>query len=224
MTAIRAVVFDLDGVLVLSEHLWEEGWSEHARAHGYSWTAADTRHCQGLSVPEWAAYLGERSGTSPDEAAEAVIGMVARAYETGRVSLLDGALETVTEVARMVPTGLATSAPRRIIEIVLARMGLAPHLRVTVSTAEVARGKPHPDVYLEAMRRLGLPPAAAVAVEDSSNGVRAAAAAGLRVICLEHERYPVAPDARALAVDVVETLAQVRERLRHLVVAPASDV
>lgn len=216
MSTARGVVFDLDGVLVLSEHLWEEAWVDYAGRFDVAWSLADTRGCQGLSVPEWAGYLAARTSGDPDDAAEAVIGYVAGAYDSGRVSLIGGAAEMVAAVADRVPIALASSAPRRIIDTVMHTMGIGPAFSATVSSAEVARGKPSPDVYLEAIRRLGVAAAASLAVEDSSNGIRAAAAAGLTVIGVAHEQYPIAPDAIRLTHSVQHSLPDVHAELLRL--------
>lgn len=218
------MVFDLDGVLVMSEHLWEEAWDTYSRRHGYAWSSQDTRACQGMSVPEWASYLADRTSHDSADAADAVIGEVAEAYDSGRVGLAAGAAELLAEVASRVPVALASSAPRRIIDTALQTMGIAASFSATVSSAEVSRGKPSPDVYLAAVQRLGVEPAASVAVEDSSNGVRAAHAAGLTVIAMPQSRYPLAPDAVALAYAIETSLAGVRSRLLGLLEPAASGV
>jgi beta-phosphoglucomutase-like phosphatase (HAD superfamily) len=207
------VVFDLDGVLVLSEHLWEEAWVAYASRFGSPWTPSDTRACQGLSVPEWGAYLAARTSGDVADAIEAVIESVASAYEAGRVEPADGAGGLVEAVASLVPVGLASSAPRRIIDTVVRTMEFGRLLKVTVSSAEVPRGKPSPDVYLAAIERMGIDPAVSLGVEDSSNGIRAAHAAGLTVIAVAHEQYPIALDARGLTAAVHTDLAGVREEL-----------
>jgi HAD superfamily hydrolase (TIGR01509 family) len=122
--------------------------------------------------------------------------------------LIDGAAEAVERLAARWPLGLASSSNRELIDLVLELSALAPYFRVTVSSEEVARGKPAPDVYLEAARRLGVPPKRCAAVEDSENGIRSAKAAGMRVLALPNPRYPPAEDALALADDVVESLAE----------------
>lgn len=210
------VVFDLDGVLVDSEHLWEQGWSRFATTHSYDWTDADTADCQGMSVPEWAAYLGERTRQSAGQVADDVVGGIVAAYRAGQVQLLPGALHLVTAVAARVPVALASSAARPIIEVVMDTMGLREFFGATVSSAEVARGKPSPDVYREAVRRLGVTTRGSYAVEDSSNGVRAADAAGLQVIAVPTDRYPLDADARRRALGVEPGRDQVRESLIRL--------
>lgn len=216
LAGARGVVFDLDGVLVMSEYLWEEGWTAFAAEHGYSWTAEDTRRCQGMSVQEWSAYLGRLAAADARAAAAGVISHVASAYDSGRVSLLPGAEQLVARIAAKVPIALASSAPRTIIDRVMTTTGLDRHFRVTVSSAEVRAGKPAPDVYAAAAARLGIDPTASFAVEDSSNGVRAAAAAGFSVLAIPHERYPLAADAAALAISVHGSLGQVLDELERL--------
>jgi HAD superfamily hydrolase (TIGR01509 family) len=210
------VVFDLDGVLVDSEHLWERGWTRFAGGQGYSWTAADTAACQGMSVGEWDRYLGERTGQPAGAAATDVVGVLVTAYRAGEVSLLPGARDLVEAVAARVPVALASSAPRPVIDVVMDTMGLRQFFAATVSSAEVERGKPNPDVYVEAVRRLGIDSAGSYAVEDSGNGVRAAAAAGLAVIAVPTQRYPLDADAARRALRVERTRDGVREALVDL--------
>ena len=195
-----AVVFDLDGVLLESEHLWEENWIRHARTFGVGWTTDDTAHVQGMSAPEWSAYLADRAGQGerPADAERAVVDGMVDALDAGGMEPYDGAPAMVRDVAERVPVALATSAPRRLIDTVLARHGLGDVFGATVSSAEVDRGKPSPDVYLEAARRLQTDPTACVAVEDSSNGIRAAHAAGMNVVALPNPSYPPKPDAMEL--------------------------
>ena len=202
----RAVVFDLDGVLLESEHLWEEMWTRYAERFGATWSGEDTVHVQGMSAPEWSAYLAEHAGggEGAQECERAVVADMVEALDAGRMEPYAGAVEMVREVADRVPTALATSAARRLVDAVLDRHGLAPSFRATVSSAEVDRGKPAPDVYLEAARRLGVDPASCVGVEDSSNGLRAAHAAGMTVVAIPNPTYPPKPDALELASRVAD--------------------
>lgn len=219
----RGVVFDLDGVLVMSEHLWDEAWQAYSAQHDYAWTADDTRRCQGMSVAEWAHYLADRSSRNADHAAAVVIARVVESYRAGHVQLVPGAKSLVAATAMRVPIALASSAPREIIDTVMTSMGIGAHFSATVSSAEVDRGKPSPDVYLEAVRRLGVDASASIAVEDSSNGVRAASAAGLIVIGMPTAQYPLAADARALAQSVHDSLAGVADAITRLLDRPANE-
>lgn len=203
--APAAVVFDLDGVLIESEHLWEEMWTRYAARSGVTWTAEDTGHVQGMSAPEWADHLARRAGTGDAaEAERAVVDDMVEALGQGRMEPYDGAVVMVREVAERVPIALATSAARRLLDAVLARHGLDTTFTATVSSAEVPRGKPSPDVYREAAARLGVDPAACVGVEDSSNGIRAAHAAGMTVVAIPNPTYPPKPDAMELATRVAD--------------------
>jgi len=221
---LSAVVFDLDGVLVESEHLWEENWSLHAAANDYDWLQSDTATVQGMSVPEWSGYMAERIGRGrPAEIAEAVIDGMIGALHGGRVDLLPGAPEMVAAAADRVPIAVASSAPRRLIEAVLEATGLRSHFSAFVSSEEVPRGKPSPDVYLEAARRISASPASCAAVEDSSNGIRAAAAAAMAVIAIPNPVYPPRPDALALCAKIAASPDEVRRFLIERLPDPDSD-
>ena len=220
---VAAVVFDLDGVLVESEHLWDENWRAYAASRDAPWEAADTVRLQGMSVPEWSADLAERTGdTNPRAVAEAVIDGMVGALADGRIALLPGAAAMVAAAASRVPIAVASSAPRRLIEAVLTATGLRPLFAALVSSEEVPRGKPSPDVYEEAARRLGVDPAACIAVEDSSNGIRAAVAAGMAVVALPNPTYPPRPDALAGCAKIAPTPDEVRRYLVERLPAPAA--
>ncbi|GAB3560731.1 HAD superfamily hydrolase (TIGR01509 family) [Actinopolyspora lacussalsi] len=222
---LRAVVFDMDGVLVESEHLWERMWTRYAARHGHEWSAEDTSTVQGMSSPEWSAYLGRVCGT-PEPASEterAVVDDMIAALDDGEIELLDGAREMVTEVSSVVPIALASSAARPLIDAVLKRHGLAEHFTATVSSAEVPRGKPSPDVYTEAARRLGFTGADCAGVEDSSNGIRAAHAAGMSVVAIPNAGYPPKPDAIASASVVADSLDHVRKTLLSMLSDPVTE-
>lgn len=212
--SVQAVLFDLDGVLIDSETIWDEVRHGLADEHGLSWPNDATTLMQGMNTREWAHYLASVvgvPGTDNDVAKEVLDRMAAR-YSHG-LPLLPGAIETVTQLATQWPLGLASSSARRLIDVVLAQMGVADLFQVTISTEEVAKGKPSPLVYLEAARRLGVDPAQAVAVEDSSNGLRSAAAAGLIVIAIPNPAFPPADDALASATTRLNSLADLTPTL-----------
>jgi HAD superfamily hydrolase (TIGR01509 family) len=205
---IEAVVFDLDGVLVDSEPVWEEVRRGLVAERGGHWAPDAQRRLMGMSTPEWARYLSEDLGTGlpPDEVAALVIDRMAARYREN-LPLMPGAVEAVQRLAARWPLALASSAPAVLIEAVLEAAGLRPYFRVTMSTEQVPHGKPAPDIYLAVAARLGMSPSRCAAVEDSSNGLRSAAAAGMRVIAIPHPRYPPDPDALAAASLVLPTLA-----------------
>jgi HAD superfamily hydrolase (TIGR01509 family) len=200
---VSAVVFDLDGVLVDSEHVWDEVREDLARERGGRWHDRAQADMMGMSSPEWSRYMHDVIGLADSPAAisdEVVRRMLAR-YEE-RLPLIDGAADAVARMAARYPLAVASSANRPLIDAALDLSGLARFFDATVSSEEVARGKPAPDVFLEAARRLGVPPDRCAAVEDSGNGIRAAHAAGMRVLAIPNTHYPPAADALALA-DVV---------------------
>lgn len=195
---IEAVLFDLDGVLVDSEPVWEQVRRRVVAEHGGRWDADTQDRLMGMSTGEWARYLSEDLGVAltPDQVASVVVEAMADRYRE-HLPLLPGAVDAVTRMAGRWPLGLASSSPRSLIETVLDAAGLRPAFGAVVSTEEIARGKPAPDVYLKVAGLLNTPPAACAAVEDSSNGLRSAAAAGCAVIAVPHPKYPPAPDALA---------------------------
>ena len=196
----EAVVFDLDGVLVDSEHVWDEVREELARERGGRWHDGAQADMMGMSSVEWSRYMHEVIGLpeSPAEiSAEVVRRMQARYAE--RLPLIDGAIDAVRRLAGSFRLALASSSNRELIDTVLDRVGLHDVFEVTVSSEEVPSGKPAPDVFLEAARRLALPPERCAAIEDSANGIRAAHAAGMRVIAIPNRRYPPPPDALSIA-------------------------
>jgi HAD superfamily hydrolase (TIGR01509 family) len=218
---IEAVIFDLDGVLIDSEGVWADVRRRFTLAHGGHWPPGAQETMMGMASAEWAAFLRTKLGVAltDDEIVGGVVADMAARYRQ-RVPLLPGAPDAVRRLAERWPLGLASSANRPLIDLVLATAELAACFSVTLSTEEVGRGKPAPDVYLEAARRLGAAPDRCAGVEDSTNGLLALRRAGMRVIAVPNRDFP--PDGEALAgADVVlDTLAQ----LTADVVDPAGSV
>jgi HAD superfamily hydrolase (TIGR01509 family) len=214
VNGVEAVIFDLDGVLLDSEQLWNQSKQAFVRATGGHWRDDAPRAMLGMSSTEWSRYMRDELGVpAPQE--EINRGVVARMEERYRsgLPLLPGAVEAVRGLAVHWPVALASSANREIIDLVLELSGLAETFAVTVSSDEVPRGKPAPDVYLEAARRLGVAPARCVAIEDSGNGLRSAAAAGLTAIAVPNPHYPPGADALALAAATITTLRELTPSL-----------
>jgi HAD superfamily hydrolase (TIGR01509 family) len=205
---IEAVVFDLDGVLVDSEPVWEQVRRRYVDGHGGTWQPDTQARLMGMSTGEWARYLSEDLGVDrpADVVADEVVAEMARRYDT-ELPLMPGAVEAVRRMAARWRLGLASSSPTTLIDRVLEDAGLSGSFEAALSTEDVPRGKPEPDVYLEVARRLDLAPRLCAAVEDSSNGLRSAAAAGMAVVAVPHPAYPPRPEALALARLTVEDLA-----------------
>jgi HAD superfamily hydrolase (TIGR01509 family) len=204
---IKAVVFDLDGVLVDSEPVWEQVRRGLVAERGGHWAPDAQRRLMGMSTPEWARYLSQDLGVAlpPDQVAIQVIDRMTARY-TEHVPLMDGAVEAVHRIAARWPLAVASSAPAVLIQTVLQSAGLRSCFSVVMSTEQVVHGKPAPDIYLAVTAALGFPPPDCAAVEDSSNGLRSAAAAGLRVIAIPQPQYPPDPDALARASLVLPSL------------------
>jgi len=205
--SVRAVVFDLDGVIIDSEEVWEEVRRRYVAEQGREFLPDTQQRLMGMSTPEWARYLAEDVGVGvpPERVAADVLDRMAERYRA-RVPLIPGAVDAVHRIAARFPVALASSSARVLIDRVLESAGLTGVFRATLSTEEVPRGKPAPDVFLAAAERLGADPAECAAIEDSSNGLRGAAAAGMAVICVPHGVYPPAEDALARTDLVVGSL------------------
>jgi HAD superfamily hydrolase (TIGR01509 family) len=204
-----AVVFDLDGVLLASEEVWDAVRERYVRGRGGRYDTDVQRAMMGMSAPEWSRYLHEeaRVPEEPDAINDGVVALMLDAYRAD-LPLVPGAIDAVRRAAAAFPLGLASSSNRVIFEEVLRLAGLEQCFRATVSSEEVARGKPAPDVYLEAAGRLGVAPERCTAVEDSHAGIRSAHSAGMRVVAIPNASYPPDDDALALADAVLESLEE----------------
>jgi HAD superfamily hydrolase (TIGR01509 family) len=205
----EAVVFDLDGVLLDSEQVWDEVREQLTRERGGLWHENAQREMMGMSSLEWSAYMHDTLGLQepPEEISAEVVRRLEDRYRR-QLPLLDGARDAVEGLGMRWPLGLASSSNREIIDLVLDVSGLAPSFRVTVASEEVARGKPAPDVYLEAARRLGVAPENCAAVEDSSNGIRSAKAAAMRVVAIPNPHFPPDEESLGLADVTLGSLAE----------------
>jgi HAD superfamily hydrolase (TIGR01509 family) len=208
---VRAVAFDLDGVLIESEGAWDQARRAVVAECGGSWQEGATRAMLGMSAPEWSRYVRDQLGVglAPEEISRRVVAQVLEVYRSA-LPLLPGAVEAVETLSERWPLALASSSNRVVIDEVLRLAGLAGSFAVTVSGEEVSRGKPAPDVYVAAIAALRVPAGAAAAVEDSSNGLRSAAAAGMRVIAVPNREFPPSADALELAEVTLPSLEQLR--------------
>jgi HAD superfamily hydrolase (TIGR01509 family) len=195
---IDAVVFDLDGVLIQSEEVWDDVRAAYVRERGGRYDDEVQRAMMGMSSVEWSQYLHDVAGVpdEPETINDEVVRRMLDAYRK-HLPLIDGAVEAVQRLAARYTLGLASSSNRPLIDAVLLVAGLTQFFAATVSSEEVARGKPAPDVYLEAARRLRVDAERCAAVEDSHGGIRSAKAAGMRVIAIPNPSYP--PDEKSLA-------------------------
>ncbi len=205
---VEAVVFDLDGVIVDSEIWWDEVRRDFAAARGKTWTEEDRVAVMGANSRQWSRTMRHRLGIDDEDGLieRAIVDGVVGRYRRDGAPRIDGAVEAVRRIAGRWPVAVASSAHPEVIEAALGATGLDGVFATVVSSDEVEHGKPEPDVYLEAARRLGIPPAACLVVEDSYNGVRAGRAAGMTVVLVPNATIPPAPGTRELAHAVVDRL------------------
>jgi HAD superfamily hydrolase (TIGR01509 family) len=204
---IEAIVFDLDGVIVDSEELWDEVRESLARERGGRWSERAQADMMGMSSTEWSRYMHDVIGLpeEPEEICQEVVERMLERYAE-RLPLIDGAVAAAEKLAGNWPLAVASSSNRRLIDQVLEVSGLAPCFEVTVSSEEVAGGKPAPDVYLEASRRLGVEPTRCVAIEDSASGILSAHAAGMHVVAIPNRAFPPAADILSQAEIVLDSI------------------
>ena len=206
---IDAVVFDLDGLLIETEEIWDEVREALVRERGGRWTDSAQRDMMGMSSTEWSRYLHEELGLQepPEELNRLVVERMAERYRE-KLPLLPGAVEAVKRIATRWPLTVASSSNRPLIDLVLELAGLAPYFQATVSSEEVQRGKPAPDVYLEAARRLGVAPERCAAIEDSESGIRSAQAAGMKVVAIPNRSFRPSDEVLASADVVLRALEE----------------
>jgi HAD superfamily hydrolase (TIGR01509 family) len=218
--SIDTVIFDLDGVILDTEQEWNDVRHDFALAHGGHWGEHDQPALMGANSMQWAASMRENNGLdmSDQEIYEGIIGALRERYAR-HLPLIPGAREAIAALAPVYRLGVASSSPRELIEYALELAGLRACFGAVVSSDDVARGKPEPDVYLEACARLRTPPERAAAVEDSSSGIQAAASAGLAVIAVPNAEYPPSAEAIGTASVVLRSIAEldgaVISSLRH---------
>ena len=206
---IEAVIFDLDGLLLDSEQVWDEAREQLAKERGGRWHENAQRDMMGMSSVEWSRYMHDVIGLPepPEEISREVVERMAKLYRE-HLPVVPGAREAVERLAARWPLGLASSSNRELIDLALELLGVKHRFKATVSSEEVTRGKPAPDVYLEAARRLGVDPTHAAAIEDSENGIRAAEASGMRVIAIPNQHFPPADDALTQADVLLRSLEE----------------
>ena len=204
---IECVIFDLDGVIVDSEQVWDDVREELVRERGGRWHEGAQAAMMGMSSPEWSRYMHDVIGLPdpPERISEEVVERLAELYRR-QLPLIDGAVEAVRRIGARWPLGIASSSNRPLIDLFLELTGTQKLFRATVSSEEVAHGKPAPDVYLEAAARLEVAPERCAAIEDSENGIRSASSAGMRVVAIPNRVFPPGPEALSLSAVVLDSL------------------
>jgi HAD superfamily hydrolase (TIGR01509 family) len=187
---IEAIIFDMDGLLVDSEPVWDRARKSMADEAGKDWNKEDHKAVMGVSTDEWVAYMIRRLELtlSPQEVQAQVIERMVEMYQAG-IPYFPGAVEAVHLAAQHFPTALASGSHRTLIDTVTADAAMQGQFQVILSADEVGAGKPAPDVYLETARRLGVPPEKCVCLEDSGNGILAGVRAGMKVIAVPDSRF-----------------------------------
>jgi HAD superfamily hydrolase (TIGR01509 family) len=208
--SIDTVIFDLDGVILDSEEVWNSVRREFAEAHGGHWSdEGDQPFLMGVNSMEWAALMREHNGVdlSDQEIYDGIVGELRERYSR-HLPVIPGAREAIAGLAVEYRLGVASSSPLELIQYALELAGLSRYFGAVVSSDEVGVGKPEPYVYLEACARLGSSPERSAAVEDSTSGIQSANSAGLAVIAVPNPAYPPLAEAVALADVVLVSIAK----------------
>ncbi|MEM7531312.1 MAG: HAD family phosphatase [Chloroflexota bacterium] len=205
---IEGVIFDMDGLLVDSEPVWDRARAALAAQYGKSWTTADHHNVMGVSTAEWTEYMINHFGATmpPEEMQKLVIDQMVAMYNE-RIPFFPGAVELVQTVAANYPTGLASGSPRQLIDIVTGYEAFEGCFQVILSADEIGKGKPAPDVYLATAERMGIDPIKCACLEDSGFGILSGKAAGMMVIAVPDERFPPVDEYLAKADIVLGSLA-----------------
>jgi mannitol-1-/sugar-/sorbitol-6-/2-deoxyglucose-6-phosphatase len=199
---IQAVVFDMDGVLIDSEGYWFEVRSEFAAARGKSWSMDDQYQAMGRSTRSWAEVMQKRLNLdmSLDDIIDDLRIRLLERYER-HMPILPGAIEAVHLSASAYRVALASGSPTWVIQRVVQLTGLDKVFQAVIYGDDMVHGKPAPDIYLEAARRLDVLPRDSLGIEDSANGIRSLKAAGMVALAVPSPSFPL-PDEIVKMVDL----------------------
>lgn len=207
MTKIKAVIFDMDGVLVDSEVYWAKSRVEYAQDRNKEWTDEHQRLAMGRSTIGWAEVMKDKLNL--DESVDDIIVEMKQrviAHYEERMPTRPGAIESVKHMKEHFRVGLASGSPTEIIKAVLRITGLDQIFEVMIYGDDIPKGKPAPDIYLEAMKQLGVTPVVTVGIEDSANGIRSLKAAGMVAVAAPSPDFQLSDDILALVDAHITTL------------------
>ncbi|MBI2691190.1 MAG: HAD family phosphatase [Solirubrobacterales bacterium] len=207
---VDAVIFDMDGVIVDSEALWDEAREDLVKETGGRWGTNSQEAMMGMASHEWSVYVRDELQVpmSAEDISREVVARLEALYRAD-LPLIEGSAEAVRAAAERWPVAIASSSNRELIDLIAELAGIADMLSTTVSSEEAGRGKPAPDVFLMAAEQLGVDPANCVVIEDSANGIRAGVAAGMKVIAAPNKDFPPSQDALDLATLVLDRVADI---------------
>lgn len=218
MRNLKAVIFDLDGLLVDSEPVWFKVRTEMFGRYGMTWTHDDQKALMGRNTQSWIDYVHDKLGgkLSKREVETQTVEAMAGSYRKHEVRIMPGAEIALEQSSKQFIVGLASGSPYVLIEAALKANGWAKYFSRILSSDDVPQGKPSPDVYVEIMKRMGVQPYESVVVEDSGSGILAGKAAGALVIAIPNERLMPAKEALDSANIVIRSLEAFSEAIGKL--------
>lgn len=219
---VQAVVFDMDGVVIDSEVVWQRVRTAYAQEFGRQWTQEDQVAMLGRSTPDWSAQMRARLGLqhlSDKDVAQAIIGRMLKAF-AHEVPFRPGALEALQAIAGKYRVGLASGSPRVLVDCVLQHGNIAHCFQSVLSGDDVQHGKPHPEIYLRSLEKLGCAPVAAVGIEDAPNGLRALRNAGMWAIAAPCPEFPLDAESLSLAHRHISSMTELTPELVAKASAP----
>ncbi|HLA69560.1 MAG TPA: HAD family phosphatase [Bacteroidota bacterium] len=216
---VKAVIFDLDGLLVDSEPVWFKVRTGMFRRFGLVWTDDDQKALMGRNTRSWIDYVEVKldGKLSREEIVRETLEGMVRGYRTHEVRIMPGAQDALDYSSERYAIGLASGSPLILIEAALKSNDWTDRFAEVLSSDDVPHGKPAPDVYLEVMKRLGVSPAESVVVEDSGSGILAGKAAGASVVAVPNVNLMPPKDILNAADIVIGSLAALPAAMENLI-------
>lgn len=221
---VEAIIFDMDGLLVDSEPIWDQARVNIALRVGKTWNHQDHVNLMGVSTDYWVQYMIDRLGltTTKEEVQKEVVQQMITIYKK-EIPFHPFAVNAVRWAAKRYPTALASGSPPQLIKIVTQSPRLKGCFNVVLSSDEVRVGKPDPAIYLETARRLGVAPENCLCIEDSAFGVLSGRRANMFVINIPDPKFPLSPEQVKHADLVLESLGDLNEQAISRLVLNASS-
>lgn len=205
---IKAVIFDMDGLLIDSEPVWFRAKEDLLKEINYKWTWEDQKNSMGVSTETWVNYVYNFADQkfTKEEVLHGITDRMKTYYKNGEIDLMPGANEALQFAKNNFKVGLASGSYKDLLYGAVKSNNWESIFEEILSSDDIERGKPQPDIYLEVMKRLGVLPEECIVLEDSRDGIKAGVAAGAKVITVPSKDVPVPPEVLDSAYAVIDSL------------------